>query len=105
MPLIRLGLTVLFAFAIIGSISPLISYVHTLLGQGGIASYAETLFKALGVGILTQCCGDICRESGEAGIGAGVETVGKAEILMLCLPLIREIVEMAGFLLNMGGSA
>ena len=102
-PLIRLGMTVLFAVSLLTAISPLISYIRELMTLGGIAAYAEPLLKALGIGILTQCCADICRDCGESSIGTGVETVGKAEILCLCLPLLREISEVAKSLLSLGG--
>ena len=105
LPLIRLGVTVLLGLTLLSAVSPLILYVGELLERGNISAYAEPLLKALGVGILTHCCADICRECGESSLGAGVEAVGKVEILVHCFPLIREIVETAEALLNMGGHA
>ena len=62
---------------------------------------AEFLLKALGIAVLTQCCAELCRESGESGVANGVELAGKVEILLLALPLIAEILSTARELLSL----
>lgn len=101
LPLLRLTLTAAFAAAIVSIAAPLVTYLKTLTESAGIEGYAEFLFKALGITILTQCCADLCRESGESGIANGVELAGKAEILVLALPLIAEILSTARELLSL----
>lgn len=101
-PLIRLALAVIFGIAVISAAAPLISYLSSLMGQSGISEYAEILFKALGIAVLTQCCSEICRECGESTAANGVELAGKVEILLLCLPLINEILSTAKNLLEFG---
>ena len=103
LPLLRLGATVLFAIAALTAATPLVTYLRELTGADGVAEHAGILFKALGIGVLTQCCGDLCRECGESGIAGGVETFGKIEILLLCLPLIHRIMEAVKDLLTLGG--
>lgn len=101
LPLLRLTLTAAFAAAIASIAAPLVAYLKTLTESAGIEGYAEFLFKALGITILTQCCADLCRESGESGIANGVELAGKTEILVLALPLIAEILSTARELLSL----
>lgn len=102
LPLIRLSATVLFAGVILSIAPPLVDYLKQLTQANGIAPYATFLLKALGIAVLTQCCADICRDAGESGIGNGVELAGKTEILVLCLPMIGEVIATAKELLAMG---
>ena len=102
LPLIRLALCLLFGIAVVTAATPLISYLSDLTGMGGISQYATVLMKALGIAVLTQCCSEICRECGENGAASGVELTGKVEILLLCLPLINEILSAAEKLLTLG---
>lgn len=101
LPLLRLALTVLFGIAVITAASPLVTYLSSLTGQEGVSPYAEILFKALGIAVLTQCCAELCRECGENGAATGVELTGKVEILLLCLPLVNEILSIAEELLTL----
>lgn len=102
LPLIRIGMTVLFSIAILTTLSPLIQQLSTLC-QGEAAQYTEVLFKALGIAVLTQICSSICRDAGENAIAEGVELTGKVELLLLALPLISQILSTAGELLSTGG--
>lgn len=103
LPLIRMGSIVLFGTLLIVSAKPLLALIRTL-GNGASASkHIETILKGLGIVILTQICSDICRDSGETTLAGHVETVGKLELLLLCIPLIEEILAIAEKLLTMGG--
>ena len=102
LPLLRLAATVLFAGTILAMAAPLVSYLQQLTETAGIAPYAAFLLKALGIAVLTQICADICRDAGESGVGAGVELAGKIEILILCLPLMNEIISTAKALFTVG---
>ena len=99
-PLLRLALAAVFAGAIIAMSAPLVSYIRTLTEAAGVPGYAEFLLKALGIAV-TQCCAELCRESGESGVANGVELAGKVEILLLALPLIAEILSTARELLSL----
>ncbi len=103
LPLLRVAIFVGFGVVIFSSITPLISYLQELMSLSGINTlHGEILFKALGIALLTQCCADICKESGENGAASSLELTGKIEILLLSLPLIEEILSAARTLLSMG---
>lgn len=101
LPLLRLALAVVLAAAVIAMSAPLVAYIRTLTEDAGVPGYAEFLLKALGLTVLTQCCAELCRESGESGVANGVEIAGKVEILLLALPLIGEILSAARELLSL----
>lgn len=104
LPLIRIGVVVLFGLAAIRAGAPLVTYLSSLMEQSGTEEYAGILFKALGIAILSQFCADICRECGENAAANGVEWTGKVEILLLCLPLIHEILRLAQAFFELGGT-
>ena len=103
LPLIRIAAVVLFGTLIIASIAPLVSLVTSLGGGAGASQYISTILKGLGIVLLVQICSDICRDSGEATLAGHIEIVGKLELLLLCIPLIKEILTTAKKLLEMGG--
>lgn len=103
LPLVRIGTVVLFGTLLIASAQPLLSLVNTLSNGAGASGYIETIIKGLGIVILTQISSDICRDSGESTLAGHIETVGKLELLLLCIPIIGEILATAEKLLEMGG--
>ena len=98
---LRLALIVLLGAVTIGSLSPLIGYIGQLWSDQS-KLYITILFKALGMAFLTHYAAEICRECGEGGLASGVETVGKIEILILCIPLMEELLHTADQLLKLG---
>jgi stage III sporulation protein AD len=66
----------------------------------GMGESATLLFKGLGVAVLTQVCADFCRQSGEGQLASGVEFAGKAELLLLCLPCLKQLFELAAGMLS-----
>ena len=103
LPLVRIGAVVLFGTLLIASAAPLLSLLDTLSAGSGASPYLETVLKGLGIVILTQIASDICKDSGEGTLAGHIETVGKLELLLLCVPLIGEILGVAEQLLKMGG--
>jgi stage III sporulation protein AD len=79
-----------------GSVSPIIEYVReiaSLAEQSGIGEAAELLLRVLAVATVTHISANICRDCGEATLSSYVEFGGKAEIIVLCLPMIRSILD------------
>ena len=103
LPLVRVALVVGFGLASLSLAEPIVVYLQALTAASAIAAYAPTLFKALAIAFITQYAAEICRESGESGAASGVELAGKLEILLLSLPLVGELLQMAESLLSMGG--
>ena len=66
-----------------------------------VAEYASVMLKGLGAAILTHICAMTCRECGRPSLADAVELAGKIEIFILCLPLIKKIVETATSLMEL----
>ncbi len=103
LPLLRLCMAILLSAVLLSLAAPTVAYIKSLTETGGISGYAAVLLRALGVAVLTECCAELCRESGEGGIATGVELAGRLEILLLSLPLIGEILDTAKQLLTLAG--
>lgn len=62
--------------------------------------YVATMLKGLGVAFISEICAGICRDFGKSTLADGVELAGKLEIILLCVPMITEIVGTASELLG-----
>lgn len=99
-PLIKMTGTVLLFGVFVVEISPAIELVGDMLRESGTEYYATVMLKALAIAFVTRLSASVCRDSGESGIAAGVESVGKAELVILSLPLLGELLEVAGEILK-----
>lgn len=61
---------------------------------------AVLLGKALGVCLLTQFTADVCRDAGESALASHAEFAGKCAMLVLALPLFRQLAELAAQLMG-----
>lgn len=57
--------------------------------------YFNVMIKALGVSVIVSAAADSCRDMGEAGVAKKLEFAGKAQLLLLALPLVRDISSLA----------
>ena len=79
---------------------PTAGYVSELIERTGFSVYASTLLKALGIGAVGQLASDVCRDLGESAIAGRIELAAKACILLLGLPVIKSVVELAAGVLE-----
>lgn len=81
-------------------ISPVLSAVNSIFSESGIENEnVQIIFKALGISYITQLTGDICRDCGESSIATSAETAGKILLLIISLPLFRELLSVVNGLL------
>ena len=92
--------TILFGGATLLLWQPVLTFLGDLCQGYGVGEKAELLFKGLGIAVLSQFCADLCRQTGESMLASGVEGAGRAELLLLCLPMLRELIDTAGALLD-----
>ena len=90
-PLVRIAGSVAVSMLALSIILPIVTYIRSLFNGSSLGEYGDAVIKALGIAALTQICADICRDSGEGSAASGVELIGKLEILLLCIPMIEDI--------------
>ena len=62
--------------------------IDELMNRANLSDeFSGVLFKALGICIVTQLAGDVCRDAGESAIASKVEMAGKLAVLISSLPL------------------
>ena len=72
-----------------------------ILSDGNVTSYVAVMLKGFGVAVISHVCATVCKDLGKATLADLVETAGKLEIFVLCLPLISDILQTAAALLEM----
>ena len=82
---------VLLLAAAAGRYAPAVRELLALSSASSFSSYAGVFLRALGVALLAELAASVCRDLGEASLAAKAELIGKAEILLLSLPLVREL--------------
>ena len=66
---------------------------HEISGTPYLAKAFSLMMKALGISLISKLCSDICRDCGEGSLANGIDGVGRALILSMCIPLISEILK------------
>ena len=82
---------------LLGAVLAGLEDVTALMGElGGLAGLSPAVLapvvKTVGVAILTRLSAELCRDAGEGGIAAAVETAGAVTALLAALPLLRAVV-------------
>lgn len=102
---LRIGGAVLlfgiFLWVFVESVDTLRSVAAAVSENGFAAEAFEVMLKALGVALLCRFCSDVCRDCGEQTLATGVESVGRIVIFSLALPMLAEVLGVAGEMLGM----
>ena len=95
--LLRAVAGVTLALLCLGALSPLVEYIREIgeIGGGGLDFAVTLMLRVLSVAMVTHICATICRDCGEGALASYVELGGKVEILILSLPAVKKVVELA----------
>lgn len=85
----------------ISSMYPIVAFAEELSRENSYSLYFSTVLKALGIGIAAQTAADICRDSGEGAVASKLEFAAKVGILLLGLPVVREILSLTQKILEL----
>ena len=88
------GALIIFGTAML-MMKNVISDLTAITSGQGLDVYSRVLIKTLGLALLTKICSDICRDCGEGTLASCVELCGKLAILLLCIPMIGELMDYA----------
>ena len=85
---------VVLTVIVVSVISPVTDMISSISQKTGINNeYTSALLKSLAVCYITQIATDCCRDAGENAIASKVEMCGRIAVLLLSLPLFRELSE------------
>ena len=97
---VRIGGGILLLATALPILGQVMGDTGALFAETDMGIYADAMLRAIGIALLTRICTDVCRDVGEGAIASGVELAGKIAILVLCLPMIREILGYAAEILQ-----
>jgi len=62
--------------------------------------YMRILLKTMGICFVTQIACDTCRDAGEGAISSKLEIAGKIAVLIISLPMFRQIMSFVAMLIG-----
>ena len=72
-------------------LEPVITYIGSIGETVQAENHAALIMKSAGIAVITGIASDLCKDSGETSLGNRLELCGKALILSLSLPLIKNV--------------
>lgn len=100
-PLVTLTLCVMLGGVGIASLLPAVDFMQELPLNESTAQGLTVMLKSLGLAFITQTTAEFCRDAGESAVASKVELIGRAEILLLCLPMLRELMSITAEVLTL----
>lgn len=92
---VRTAVSVVLLGVGLALLTPTLRWLTALSEQAFAAESAAILMRALAVVFMVRICAGLCRDLGELSIAAGLEFAGKAELLLLAIPLFDRLLEAA----------
>ncbi|MBQ3708736.1 MAG: hypothetical protein II889_12660 [Clostridia bacterium] len=93
-PYLLFGCALFFLFLTLPDVRESVAFAASLSGAAGEG--CGVILRALGIAWMASAAGDLCRASGEGALAGYVEGVGRVELLVLSLPLLRDLLALAG---------
>ena len=75
--------------------APFIEFTSEIAVSVGAESYFSVMLKALAISFCCRMSAEICRDCGEDMLASRVELAGKAGIVLLSLPIISQLFDIA----------
>lgn len=86
---------VLIFIYIAEALAPFIGFIKGVAEEQGVAGYFALMIKALAISFCSKLSAEICRDCGEGALGAKIELAGKAGIVLISLPVVQQLFEIA----------
>ena len=99
-PPLRLAVSLFFFGGALALLSPALSRLRGLMALSEGEDYAGILLTAVGVALIAELAAGLCRDLGEGSVADGLLFFGRAEILLLSLPLVDQLIDLAREMLS-----
>lgn len=100
LPSLRLCASVVLIGAGIALLAPIVTQIRDLLAASDAGELGSIVMRALGIAMISEFAASFCEDMGEQTIARCVSTFGKWEILVLCIPLVDKVLQLAKELLQ-----
>ena len=89
-----LGAGALILGQVLGAAEAVRALMDELGERAGLSpAVLDPVIKTVGIAVLTRISAEVCRDAGESGIAASVETAGAVLALWVALPLLRAVLD------------
>ena len=93
--LLSLGVCAMICISAGMLMEPVIGFLEELRQAGDLdGGFLAVLLKACGIGLLSQLAVMICTDAGENAMGRAVGILANAAVLLLSLPMLRQLLEL-----------
>ena len=73
-------------------LEPILDFARKLIQVGKLKNdYLQVLMKIVGIGVISQVAGFICRDAGNQSLAKVLQIVTTTVVLCICIPLLEEI--------------
>ena len=86
---------VLIFIYIINGLTPFVEFIKGAAADTGAEGYFTLMIKSLAVSLCCRMSADICRDCGESSLASRVELAGKAGIVIISLPIVTQLLNIA----------
>ena len=97
---VRIIITISIFLSSLMILTPVLSFISEIVAGTAIYAYMPILLKALGISFAVQITADVCRDASESALAERITFFGKAEILVISLPLIKNLFSLAESILK-----
>jgi stage III sporulation protein AD len=92
---LRVAVCVITVAAALSFLSPVVDFARKLCAMASLDSgLLGTLFKAAGIGMMTQVGALVCEDAGNGAAGKGIQLLGTAVILWLSIPIFETLMSL-----------
>ncbi len=81
--------------AAVKGLYPVIEFIKDISEDSAFSKYIPIMIKALGIAFAVQITSDICKDAGESGLASKLELFGKVQLIIISLPLISDLINLA----------
>lgn len=76
-------------------LDPVMDFLRQLQDMGNLDSgLIPILFKAVGIGVVSEIAGMVCADAGNASMGKAMQILGTAVILWLSIPVFNALLDL-----------
>lgn len=93
--LLILAVCVMILAAALSYLRPVITFLDQLQEIGGLNNtMVSTLFKIVGIGILSEIASMVCADAGQASLGKALQILAGTVILWMSIPIFTALLEL-----------
>lgn len=97
---ILVAVALILASGILSRLQKTFAEMQTLFSLAQYGTLFALLGKCMGVALLVETVADICKDAGAESLAHRLVFLGKTEILLFALPLVQELLTLAGEVLQ-----